>query len=78
VDLPWLASLTLDVDWARTLAPTGAYVERRRVLQDDPVFYARARGGFGYAYGHPLFFPGGFSRSRGGYGGSGSSGVGGG
>lgn len=78
VDLPWLTSLTLDRDWTRTLAQSGAHVERRRVLQDDPAFYARARGGFGYAYGHPLFFPGGFSRSRGGYGGVGSGGAGGG
>lgn len=74
VDLPWLVDLPPQVDWTRTLAPLGHYVERRTVLQDDPVFYARARGGFGFAYGHPLFFPGGFSRSRGGYGGGGFGG----
>lgn len=76
VDLEWLSELTLDVDWARTLAPTSHYIERRTVLQDDPRFYARARGGFGFAYGHPIFFPGGFSRSRGGYGGYGGGGGG--
>jgi len=78
VDLEWLSSLTLDVDWAKTLAPTGHYVENRAVLQDDPHFYARARGGFGFAYGHPLLFPGGFSRSRGGYHGGYGGGFGGG
>jgi len=78
VDLPWLAALTAEGGWARALAPTSHYIERRTVLQDDPQFYARARGGFGFAYGHPLLFPGGFSRSRGGYGGSSGGGFGGG
>ncbi len=76
VDLAWLSGLTIDVDWGKTLAPSVHRVERRPVLQDDPQFYARARGGFGFAYGHSLFFPGGFSRGRGGYDGSGTSGGG--
>lgn len=78
IDLPWLIDLELSPDWARSLAPTSYWIEKRGVLQDDPRFYARARGGFGHAYGHPLYFPGGFSRSRGGYGGGSSGGFGGG
>jgi len=68
VDLPWLSELQRGLDWERTLAPTALHIDPRPVLQDDPAFYRRARGGFGVAYGRPLFFPGGFSRSRGGYG----------
>lgn len=78
VDLPWLSVLERGLDWDKTLAPAALHIERRPVLQDDPVFYARARGGFGFAYGRPLFFPGGFSRSRGGYGHGGHGGHGGG
>lgn len=74
VDLPWLLDLSPDTDWAKTLVSIRHEVEPRVVLQDDPHFYARARGGFGFAYGHPILFPGGFSRGRGGYGGSGPSG----
>jgi hypothetical protein len=71
------------VDWAARLAPRGVWVRERYTLVDDPFFYARARGGFGLAYGRPLiypgfrpygyrgFYPGGGGRSGGGGGGSG-------
>ncbi len=78
VDLAWLAGLERGLDWDRRLAPAALHVEHRAVLQDDPAFYRRARGGFGFAYGRPLVFPGGFSRSRGGYGHGGHGGHGGG
>ncbi len=86
VDLGWLEGLAKrpqPIDWARTLAPVGAWIPPRRTLQDDPLFYARARGGFGAAYGMPIFGPhygrgfGGY-RGYGGYGGRSGGGFGGG
>ncbi len=59
-------------DWAARLAPRGYWVRERYTLVDDPIFYMRARGGFGLAYGHPFIYPGyrtGIGRS-GSYGGS--------
>jgi hypothetical protein len=46
------------LDWPRTLAPVTYWSRARWTLIDDPVFYARARGGFGMAYGRPVFVPG--------------------
>lgn len=74
VDLAWISGLARGLDWDKALAAAALHIDRRPVLQDDPAFYARARGGFGFAYGRPLFFPGGFSRSRGGYSGHGGQG----
>ena len=64
------------VDWARRLAPQQYLVRERYTLVDDPVFYSRARSGFGLAYGRPFY--GGYFRGGGGYGGGGrgSSGSG--
>jgi hypothetical protein len=68
------------VDWAGRLAPRGYWVRERYTLVDDPHFYARARGGFGLAFGRPLIYPGyRWYGGGGGYyrGGGGSSGGGG-
>ncbi|OJY24499.1 MAG: hypothetical protein BGO98_16445 [Myxococcales bacterium 68-20] len=46
------------VDWAARLAPRGYWVRERYTLVDDPYFYARARGGFGLAFGRPFIYPG--------------------
>ncbi len=72
VDLAWLSGLPQGVDWARELAPAGTWIGERKTLMDDPRFYARARGGFGAAYGRPLLMRG-FSRA-GGHGGGGFGG----
>lgn len=55
------------VDWAARLAPRAHWVRERYTLVDDPLFYARARAGFGFAFGYPLLGPGFYG--RGGYGG---------
>lgn len=61
------------VDWDVRLAPESYRVRDRYTLIDDPVFYTRARAGFGFAYGRPAFR--GRFRGGGGYGyGSGSHG----
>jgi hypothetical protein len=66
------------VDWEARLAPQAYAVRQRYTLVDDPVFYRRARAGFGFAYGRPSYTgrgiggggPGGAGGgSRGGYGG---------
>lgn len=60
VDLDFLeemgapSSATMQVDWARTLAPRTYFVRDRWTLVDDPFFYARARAGFGLARGRPV------------------------
>lgn len=62
------------VDWAARLAPRSYWVRDRYTLVDDPFFYARARAGFGLAYGRPMILPGyrgGGGWSRGGRGGGG-------
>lgn len=61
-------------DWALHLAPRGVWVRERYTLVDDPHFYARARGGFGLAWGRPYIYPG----YRGSYGGHYGGGGGGG
>ncbi len=64
VDLAFLkevgapSAATMQVDWARSLAPRSYWVRERYTLMDDPFFYARARAGFGMAYGRPLIRPG--------------------
>jgi hypothetical protein len=72
VDLAFLKSVPAPVDgawhvdWAARLAPQSHYVRERYTLVDDPIFYGRARAGFGLAYGRPIFGPG--YRGGGGYG----------
>ncbi len=72
VDLALLGSLPSPVDgssradWAARLAPQAYWVRERYTLVDDPVFYGRARAGFGLAFGRPLF--GSHFRGGGGYG----------
>ena len=46
------------VDWAARLAPQSYWVKDRYTLVDDPIFYGRARAGFGFAFGRPLYGPG--------------------
>lgn len=78
VDLAFLEALgaptegTMRPDWARILAPRGYWARERYTLVDDPLFYARARAGFGLARGRPVI-RGGF---RGGGGRQGASGSG--
>jgi hypothetical protein len=78
VDLALLASVptAADVvsgpDWAARLAPQAYWVRDRYTLVDDPVFYGRARAGFGLALGRPLLW-GTHFYGGGGYGGGGSS-----
>lgn len=73
VDLDFLKKVpgtlngAMHVDWAAHLAPRSHVVRERYTLVDDPIFYSRARGGFGFAYGRPYF--GGYYRGGGGYGG---------
>jgi hypothetical protein len=62
-------------DWNVRLAPEAYRVRDRYTLVDDPVFYTRARAGFGFAYGRPAYR--GRFRGGGGYG-YGSGGHGGG
>jgi len=77
VDLDFLAKVpppvngTWNVDWAGRLAPQHYLVRERYTLVDDPIFYARARGGFGLAFGRPYY--GGGYRGGGGYGYGGGS-----
>lgn len=86
VDLPFLKTVpppvdgAWQIDWAARLAPRGYWVRERYTLVDDPRFYARARGGFGLAYGRPFISPGyrsGYGGWRGGSGGRSSGGSGG-
>ena len=44
--------------WPDPLAPRRRLVRPRYTLADDPVFYTRARAGFGLDYGRPLLAPG--------------------
>lgn len=81
VDLPFLKGLASweKADWAARLAPRSHWVRERYTLVDDPMFYWRARAGFGLYYGYPLIVPGyragwGGYYYRGGYGRGGGSG----
>jgi hypothetical protein len=64
VDLDFLRSVPPPVngawqaDWAIRLAPQSLWVRDRYTLVEDPRFYARARGGFGLAWGRPFLAPG--------------------
>ena len=81
VDLAFLARVPApkdgawQIDWAARLGPERYVVRERYTLVDDPVFYGRARAGFGLAYGRPFLRPG--YRGGGGYGGARGSGSGG-
>ena len=57
-DLPYLRQRFPGGDWAARLAPRSHWVRERYTLIDDPAFYARARGGFGLAWGRPFIYPG--------------------
>ncbi|MDB4934687.1 MAG: hypothetical protein JWP87_1659 [Labilithrix sp.] len=70
-DVPAPAFGSWRVDWAARLAPQAYWVRERYTLVDDPVFYGRARAGFGLAFGRPFFGP--HYRGGGGYGYGGSS-----
>jgi hypothetical protein len=64
VDLAFLGGLAAPTagasraDWAAGLAPQAYWVRDRYTLVDDPVFYGRARAGFGLAFGRPFFHSG--------------------
>jgi hypothetical protein len=72
VDLAFLAHVpapkdgSWQVDWSARLGPERYVVRERYTLVDDPIFYTRARGGFGLIYGRPFLHPG--YRGGGGYG----------
>ncbi len=74
VDLDFLEHVPAPVDgswrvaWTARLAPQLYKVRERYTLVDDPIFYNRARAGFGLAFGRPFLYPG--YRGGGGYGGS--------
>jgi len=78
VDLELLAGIpasaggALRADWAARLAPQAYWVRDRYTLVDDPVFYGRARAGFGLAFGRPFY--GSHFHGGGGYGYGGSRG----
>ena len=84
VDLPFLKETPppkegmWQAEWSRRLAEERYTVKSRYTLVDDPVFYGRARAGFGWSFGtHPLLHPG--FRGGGGHGfGGGGRGFGGG
>lgn len=46
------------VDWALRLSPRAYWARDRYTLVDDPLFYMRARAGFGLAFGRPRLYPG--------------------
>jgi hypothetical protein len=64
VDLAFLKAVKAPVDgawredWAARLAPQAHWVRERYTLVDDPIFYSRARAGFGFAFGRPMLGPG--------------------
>ncbi len=73
-DVPPPVNGTWLVDWDARLGPESYRVRDRYTLVDDPVFYGRARAGFGFAYGRPSYS--GHYRGGGGYGyGSGGHGA---
>jgi hypothetical protein len=67
VDLGFLDDLRMPVDakwgidWAARLEPQYFHCGPRYVIVDDPVFYGRARAGFGLARGRPVISHGGGS-----------------
>ncbi|MDB4946293.1 MAG: hypothetical protein JWP97_5827 [Labilithrix sp.] len=63
-DVPAPRDGAWQVAWAARLGPERYQVRSRYTLVDDPIFYARARAGFGWAWGPPSLSPG----YRGGYG----------
>ncbi len=65
VDLGWLVARPMAGRWDELLVSTGYRVYARRTLLDDPIFYARARGGFGGIHAIPHGW-GGASRAIGG------------
>lgn len=64
VDLGWLRARPIEPRWTAELAGEALWVTPRRTILDDPVFFVRARGGFGGIHGRPgglgwAFRPGG-------------------
>ena len=47
-----------NVDWTARLIPERYWSRERWTLVDNPIFYARARAGFGLSYGRPFITPG--------------------
>jgi hypothetical protein len=57
VDLAWLSAAPSEAaEWEEALAKKILPIRARRTLVEDPMFYARARGGFGGIYGAPSPF----------------------
>jgi hypothetical protein len=52
-DVPAPKDGSWQVDWSARLGPERYVVRERYTLVDDPIFYARARSGFGLAFGRP-------------------------
>jgi hypothetical protein len=52
-DVPAPKDGSWQVDWNARLGPERYVVRERYTLVDDPIFYSRARAGFGLAYGRP-------------------------
>ena len=74
-DVPAPKDGAWQVAWSARLEPERYVVRERYTLVDDPLFYGRARAGFGFAFGRPLLHSGfhgggGYGGARG-YGGSG-------
>ncbi len=78
VDLSWLRARELAPRWPTELAGASYWVTPRRTLLDDPVFFARARGGFGGVHGRPFGLGSSFRPGTGGSGGGFRGGGGGG
>jgi hypothetical protein len=77
VDLGWLVARPMPNRWDDLLVSTNYRVYARRTLLDDPIFFARARGGFGGIHAIPRGWGGagrGYGGSRGGGGGGGFGG----
>ena len=62
VDLDFLKETKIGLgertDWTARLMPNAYWSRERWTLVDDPIFYGRARGGFGLYYGRPFISPG--------------------
>jgi hypothetical protein len=74
VDLAFLSRGDWRGEWAVRLRPEQVVVRHRYTVIDDPLFYARARAGFGLARGRPVIVPGAYGRGGGRFAPSGGSG----
>ena len=71
IDLDFVEKLRVGVEPEVAYRPVRYHPRARWTIVDDPIFYARARAGFGMAYGRPSFYGPGHGGSGGGFRGSG-------